>query len=333
MARVMDRLREGGVDLVHDHLEVVGPAVLAAAGDGVPPVLQTLHWDLRKHPGFYESFDGRGRVRFVGVSESQVARAPAALRAQTLGAIPLAVAVEAMPFESRKDGPFLVLGRLCKAKGPDVALRLCAAGGHPLELAGPVAGLPDAAALARALAEPGSGFERREDVAYFRAEVEPRLAAGAGRWLGTLAGAEKLERLSRARALLAPVRWAEPGGTAIVEALACGTPVIGMRRGALTSLVEHGVTGFLADTEAELAGYLDRAGEIDPAACRRAAEERFSADAMAEAYLDRYAEVIRSAPGRGPRRPARPAPPAGSGAPGRPAPAGEPGPPRTRRRP
>jgi glycosyltransferase involved in cell wall biosynthesis len=77
----------------------------------------------------------------------------------------------------------------------------------------------------------------------------------------------------------------------VVEALACGTPVVGMRRGALPTIVEHGVTGFLAGDPAELPALLDRVGELDPAACRRAAEERFSAGAMADRYLELYAEV------------------------------------------
>jgi glycosyltransferase involved in cell wall biosynthesis len=117
------------------------------------------------------------------------------------------------------------------------------------------------------------------------------------RWVGSLSGAHKLEVLGRARALVAPVRWDEPGGTAVVEALACGTPVVGLRRGALPMLIEDGVTGFLADEPEELAGLLARAGEIDPAACRRAAEERFSAEAMADAYLGLYRTVLeRAAP-------------------------------------
>ena len=101
MAGVLDRLAEGGVDLVHDHLEVVGPALYADAGDAVPPVLQTLHWDLAKHPDFYSRFDGRGRGFFAGVSGSQLARAHPTLRRQALGAIPLAPPMPAQ----RRVGP------------------------------------------------------------------------------------------------------------------------------------------------------------------------------------------------------------------------------------
>jgi glycosyltransferase involved in cell wall biosynthesis len=116
--------------------------------------------------------------------------------------------------------------------------------------------------------------------------------------VGTVGGGDKDTLVGRARAVLMPISWEEPGATAAIEALACGTPVIAMRRGALPEIVEHGVTGFLAEDEAEFAAYLPRAGELDPAACRRVAERRFSAAAMAEAYLRLYEEVLARAGSR-----------------------------------
>jgi glycosyltransferase involved in cell wall biosynthesis len=80
---------------------------------------------------------------------------------------------------------------------------------------------------------------------------------------------------------------------AVIEALACGTPVIAMNRGAMPEIIEHGVNGFLADTEAEFAEYMERIDEIDPEACRASVERKFSASAMADKYLERYQEVIR----------------------------------------
>jgi glycosyltransferase involved in cell wall biosynthesis len=291
MGEVVRFLRSGEeeIDLVHDHLEVVGPSVLAAMGAAAPPVLQTLHWDLAKHPDFYGRFDGRGRIWFNGVSDDQLSHAPEALRRQALGAIPLSTPLDAMPFRPDKGDAFLVLGRVCEIKGQDVAARICRERGWRLDLAGPVAGCADAAALDAALDGPAASLP---DVRYYLERVRPLEGDGV-RWIGSVSGAAKAELIGRARALVSPIRWSEPGGTAIVEALACGTPVVATRRGAMGMLVDHGVTGFLADDEAELPGLLARVGEIDPAACRRAAEERFSAGAMAEAYLERYAEVLR----------------------------------------
>ena len=305
MQQVVRRLRRGGVDVVHDHLEVVGPSTLTAMGTGAPPALHTLHWDLRKHPDFYGRFDGGGRLWCNGVSDSQVARAPAALRDHALGAIPLAVDPGAIPFQPDKGSRFLVLARITEVKGQDLAARACREGGWPLDVAGPVAGAPDPGALEAGLADPDSNLHRNADVRFYLDRVRP-LEGGEIRWIGSLVGEEKLAVLGRARALLTPIRWDEPGGTAVVEALACGTPVVGMRRGALATLVDHGVTGFLADDPAELPGLLDRVGELDPAACRRAAEERFSAGTMAERYLELYARVTELAGGGEVSTPARP---------------------------
>jgi glycosyltransferase involved in cell wall biosynthesis len=299
MLRTVAALRELGdeIAVVHDHLEVVGPSVLAAMGTAAPPALQTLHWDLRKHPDFYARFDGAGRVFFNGVSETQVQRAPENLRRQTLGAVPLAVDTTAVPFQPEKGEAFLVLGRIAEIKGQDLAAQACRQGGWRLDVAGPVAGARDAAALQDGLDGPGSELARNADVRFYLDRVAPLEDGSRIRWVGTLTGPHKLEVLGRARALVAPVRWDEPGGTAIVEALACGTPVVGLRRGALPMLIEDGVTGFLADRPEQLVELLDRVEEIDPAACRRAAEERFSAETMADAYLGLYRTVLeRAAP-------------------------------------
>jgi glycosyltransferase involved in cell wall biosynthesis len=98
--------------------------------------------------------------------------------------------------------------------------------------------------------------------------------------------------ISHAKALLFPITWDEPFGMAVIEALACGTPVIAMNRGAMPEIIEHGVNGFLADTEEEFAEYMERVDEIDPAVCRASVERKFSASAMADAYIARYKEVI-----------------------------------------
>jgi glycosyltransferase involved in cell wall biosynthesis len=130
------------------------------------------------------------------------------------------------------------------------------------------------------------------DVVWFQEHVAPWLDGDGARWIGNVADGQKADLLRRARAVLFPIRWAEPGGTAVCEALAAGTPVVAMALGCLPSLVEPGVTGFLADDEAQFASALDRLGEIDPEACAAAARLRFSPAVMADGYERLYAELL-----------------------------------------
>jgi glycosyltransferase involved in cell wall biosynthesis len=279
------------VDLVHDHLEVVGPALLAAAGDHVPPTLQTLHWDLRKHPDFYRNFDGGGKVFFAGVSRSQLARAQPAVRRQAVGVVPLATPMP-VPSAAPPGEHLLTLGRITRDKGYDVAARACRRLGLPLLMAGPVGGQRDSEALAQALADPASAVHGYPDVQHFQNDVAPLLDGETVRWVGSVGGAAKADLLRTARAVLFPLRWDEPGGTAVIEALAAGVPVVAMRRGVLPELVEHGVTGLLADTEEEFFACLQRVDQLDRAACRETARRRFSPAAMAGRYERLYEKVL-----------------------------------------
>ncbi len=291
MGAVVQALRDDrSIDLVHDHLEVVGPAVLGAMGSAAPPTLQTLHWDLRKHAEFYERFDGRGRVFFAGVSQSQVDRAPVNLQRQVLGAVPLAVSQPA-PLDVPRGDYALVLARITADKAQDVAASVCQRLGHPLVLAGPVAGINDPAELAARLDDPTDPIHAHPDAAYWRDQVAPLVDGELVRWVGGVAGDDKERLLQGARALLTPLRWDEPGATAVVEALTRGVPVVGSRRGVLPALVSDGVNGFLADDEDGLARALARADEIEPDACRASAAG-WTPEEMAKRYLELYAEVL-----------------------------------------
>lgn len=293
MAHVVAAIRaDPSIDLVHDHLEVVGPAVLAAMGTDAPPVLQTLHWDMRKHAEFYGSFDGGGRVFFAGVSASQVERAPAALQRQVIGTVPLAVPPPPALLPAPERGRYaLVLARITRDKGQDLAVRVCRRAGTPLVLAGPVAGVDDPLELRRRLADPLDSLHADPDVAFWREEVEPHVDGDLVRWVGGVSGTVKERWLQGAAALLAPIRWAEPGGTVIVEALARGIPVVGTPLGVLPSLVRDGVTGVLAEDEPALAAGLARAFHLDPQACRDSVAA-WTPEAMARGYLQLYRRVL-----------------------------------------
>lgn len=278
------------IDLVHDHVEAVGLATLAAMGPDAPPALHTLHWDLAKHPALYGNLDGGDRVRVNGVSASQLARAPRALREHSVGHVhlstPLAVDADRRP-RAEKGDYLIILGRINPGKGQDVGARLAQRVGVPLVLAGPVGPYHRPEDLAAA----GDEARQNPDVRFFYDEVAPHVDGDLVRWVGTVAGQERDDLLAGARASLFPLRWEEPGGTAVVESLALGTPVVATARGCLPELIEHGRTGLLTTDEEELGDLLLAASLLDPDECRREAAVRFTPTVMAEKYVGLYERV------------------------------------------
>ncbi|MGN9810391.1 glycosyltransferase [Micromonospora sp. BQ11] len=278
------------IDLVHDHVEAVGLATLAAMGPDAPPALHTLHWDLAKHPELYGNLDGGDRVRVNGVSASQLARAPQALRDHSVGHVhlstPLAVDADRRPRADKGDY-LIILGRINPGKGQDVGARLAQRVGVPLVLAGPVGPYHRPEDLAAA----GDEARQNPDVRFFYDEVAPHVDGDRVRWVGTVAGQERDDLLAGARASLFPLRWEEPGGTAVVESLALGTPVVATARGCLPELIEHGRTGLLTTDEDELGDLLLAASLLDPDECRREAAVRFTPAVMAERYVALYERV------------------------------------------
>ena len=297
LQRVVARAREG-IDLVHDHQEAFGLTTLDALG---LPVLHTLHWDLRKHPELYGGLATKPSTFVNGVSFHQLTTAPPALRARSVGHVHLAtpLAVDAdLKAPPRKDGHLVVLGRITPYKGQDVAARLAHRTGRNLVLAGPVGPCHDPAQIASA--DPAN-----PDVQFWREQVAPLVDGERVRWIGTVHGQERDDLVATAAATLFPIDWDEPGGTAVVESLALGTPVVGFRRGCLPELVEHGRTGLLVDPgdEDALAAALLRIPELDVEHCRREAARRFTPERMARRYLRLYEKVLAGS-GRRPLTPA-----------------------------
>jgi glycosyltransferase involved in cell wall biosynthesis len=284
---VRRRLAEGDIDLVHDHVEAAGLATLAALGPDAPPGLHTLHWDLAKHPELYGTLDGGDRVRVNGVSANQLTHAPAALRAHAVGhvhlATPLADGAD-LRAPLAKDGYAVVLGRINPGKGQDLAARLAHRAGFDLVLAGPVGPYHRPEDLAAA----GPAAAQNPDVRFWQEYVAPHVDGDRVRWIGTVTGQDRDDLVARARVALFPLRWEEPGGTAVVESLALGTPVVGIARGCLPELIEHGRTGLLTTDEEELGELVAAAGTIAEGACREEAARRFTPAVMASAYLGLY---------------------------------------------
>jgi glycosyltransferase involved in cell wall biosynthesis len=291
---VVRALRErDDIDLVHDHVEVVGLAVLSAAAlaPTAPPVLHTLHWDLGKHADFYSGLDAGPRVRVNGVSASQLHRAPEALRRHSMGHVhlstPLAVDADRRPAVEKADHA-VVMGRITPGKGQHLAARLAHECGFDLILAGPVGPYRQPADLAAA----DGAAALNPDVRYWEDEVRPLVDGIRVRWIGTVANHERNTLVASARLSLFPLQWEEPGGTAVVETLALGTPAVGLARGCLPELVEHGRTGLLANSPDDLSALIEAVPSIDPRECREQAARRFTPAVMAAQYAELYEQVI-----------------------------------------
>lgn len=175
------------------------------------------------------------------------------------------------------DAPLVFLGRIERIKGTHTAIAVARGAGRRLVIAGNVP-------------------EAHRD--YFEREVRPHIDNRVVRYVGPVDDAAKNALLGSAAALLMPVEWEEPFGIVMAEALACGTPVVGLRRGAVPEVVEDGVTGFACDTPEEMVGAVSRLHTLDRAACRARFERLFSDEAVVGSYLRLYHQEVGAWRGR-----------------------------------
>ncbi|MDQ2789470.1 MAG: glycosyltransferase [Pseudonocardiales bacterium] len=247
------------VDTVIDHS---GPLGALLSAQGPVPALHVVHGSLDGELlGLYNGLVARApQLRLVAISRSQRQAAP---HLPFAGVCYNAVDVKEVPFRASSEGYLAFLGRLAPEKGPAEAIALARDAGLPLLIA----------AKCREPAEQ----------AYFQREVAPHLGPDVV-FLGELDRGATYDFLSRAAALLFPISWREPFGIVLLEAMACGTPVLATNRGAVSEIVRDGVTGFVRNTTAELASVIGRIGEIDRAACRSHVAEHFSSAALVRSY-------------------------------------------------
>ncbi|MBD1363964.1 glycosyltransferase family 4 protein [Mucilaginibacter sp. ZT4R22] len=171
------------------------------------------------------------------------------------------------------DAPLVFLGRIQKEKGTDIAIQTALATGRKLVIAGNV---PD----------------ETIHQAYFEEKVKPFIDGKQVTYIGPVNNSQKNELLGAAAAFLMPVTWDEPFGIVMAEALACGTPVIGFKRGSVPEVVQHGVNGFLCDTREEMAAFAKDIPKINRADCRRIAEGKFSSDTIGNQYEELYKRMV-----------------------------------------
>jgi glycosyltransferase involved in cell wall biosynthesis len=167
------------------------------------------------------------------------------------------------------NAPLMFLGRLDKIKGAHTAIKVAKATGHHLILAG---NIPDTA----------------DNYQYYKTEIEPLIDGQQIRYVGALNDTEKNQYLQKAKALLFPIEWDEPFGMVMIEAMACGTPVIAFNRGSVPEVVTDGVNGFIVNNQAEMIEKLSIINTIDRKKCRLRAESRFDVKVIAQNYLNLF---------------------------------------------
>jgi glycosyltransferase involved in cell wall biosynthesis len=254
------------IDIIHYH----GLDFFSCFHATKVPSVVTLHLPLAWYPPAALSLKPP-EAQLVCVSKSQRESTGSNLDA---GIILNGVAIEPAPHTARKSNYLLTIGRICPEKGVHFAIEVARRVEIPLYIAGEVAGYP-------------------EHRAYFEEMIRPHLSQKI-RFLGPVSGRNKHALLAGARALLIPSMVLETSSLSAMEALACATPVVAFRRGALMEIVEHGKTGFLVDSVEQMAEAVLAIDQIDPAQCHEAASTRFSAQRMYEQYLELYLAMVKS---------------------------------------
>jgi glycosyltransferase involved in cell wall biosynthesis len=261
------RRRAHEFDVMHFHIDYFPNSVMTRQST---PFLTTLHGRLDL-PEFVEIYSLFPQVPLVSISDSQRAPVPHLNWVRTvLHGMP---ADKLRPVPGAEQSYLAFLGRISPEKGIEGAIRIATACGMKLKVAAKV----DVA-----------------DRAYFEQAVAPLLAeAGAQvEFIGEISDAQKPAFLSGARALLFPIDWPEPFGLVMIEAMACGCPVIARRRGSVPEVMDDGVTGFVIENEAEAVAAVGQLHTLDRAKVRRRFDERWTARRMAEDYVDVYEELV-----------------------------------------
>ena len=254
------RRRADQFDVIHFHTDMMHFAFF----DGMAAkTLTTLHGrlDLKDLAGVYQRWS---RFPLVSISDDQRRPLPWANWAAT---VHHGMAADLYRYQPSSEGYLAFLGRISPEKRPDRAIAIARRLGKTLKIAAKV----DAA-----------------DEAYFEEKIEPLLHDPLIEFIGEIGDHQKSAFLGGADALLFPIDWPEPFGLVMIEAMACGTPVIAYACGSVPEVIEDGLTGFIVHNEDEAVDAVHRLSSLDRAAIRRRFEERFSATAMARRYLAIY---------------------------------------------
>src|SRR3954464_14319655 len=263
--------RAAEFDIIHAHIDWLHLPLLSRLG---VPFLTTLHGRLDL-PGLPDVIRKFPQAPFVSISNNQ--RIPLA-EANWLCTVYHGLPVQSLKPSYQRGSYLAFLGRLTAEKGPEAAIRIARAARMPLRIA---AKLP------------------RGERGYFKETLEPQIDGTQVQLTGEVNDKTKEQFLAGAAALLFPIDWPEPFGLVMIEAMACGTPVIAFRSGSVPEVIDHGVTGFVVDGEAGAVEAIRRLGELNPRVVREHFERRFAASRMANEYLRQYEALVQPSALRG----------------------------------
>ncbi|MGN6653012.1 glycosyltransferase family 4 protein [Trinickia sp.] len=258
-------------DVLHFHLDYLPFSLFA---DANTPSVTTLHGRLDL-PELQPVFDTFGAANVVSISQSQRAPLPqAGWRDTVYHGLPERLLV---PQPHCEPEYLAFLGRICPEKRVDTAIKIAAMSGMPLKIAAKI---------------------DKVDRDYFKQEIEPLLSQAHVEFVGEIDEARKPEFLSRAKALLFPIDWCEPFGLVMIEAMACGTPVIAFNRGSVPEVIDHAVTGYIVEDVQGAVAALQRLDELSRDEIRAQFERRFTAQTMARNYIKCYEGLLEQGAGR-----------------------------------
>jgi glycosyltransferase involved in cell wall biosynthesis len=258
--------RAAEFDFLHFHLDYYPFSLFARQQ---VPFVTTLHGrlDLTEHQTLFRAFP---TAPVISISNSQRRPVPFAHWVRT---IHHGLPAQLLTPQATTPSYLAFLGRISPEKATDRAIAIAQRCGLPLKIAAKV---------------------DKVDVEYYDTQIKPLLRAPGIEYIGEIGDAEKSDFLSGAIALLVPISWPEPFGLVMIEAAACGTPVIAFNAGSVSEVVEDGVTGFIVRDEAEAMAALEKVPTLDRRHIRQRFEERFTARRMAQDYLATYAELMES---------------------------------------
>jgi glycosyltransferase involved in cell wall biosynthesis len=263
LANMFRAAEEKRIDILHIH--PVARSLSIALSHPDIPVVYTLHDPISPwRAKIYDMFKSANQ-HYVSISDSQRKPAPYLNYTDT---VYNGIDIDQFPFSEKSGDGFLWVGRLIPAKGPAEAIQAALQAEEKLTLIGPEA-----------------------NNSYWHEEIKPYFS-GDIKYIGHMPRHKLFHYYQNAKALLMPINWEEPFGLVMIEAMACGTPVIAFRRGSAPEVVDHGKTGFIVDTVSEMADAMKKIDSIDRKACREYVEERFTLEKMVENYERLFSDIL-----------------------------------------